>query len=180
MTQKPDLSNEIYIMETIMLKLASLFINIGMDKVGEGLKKHFNKKKLLSIEEIKKRTNVLFVDDEDLGTLLDVIRDAGWDVRQVNDITDFNSEGVKKADIIFMDYIDVGKVLTPKEEGIGLLKGIRKRYPEKFLIFMSGYAGFIPGHEFHSIVNAWIDKHADPFMYIDQIEAAARKIHDPR
>lgn len=166
--------------ETIVLKLAGVFISVGMDRFGNWLKKRLLRKCVVNIAEIKKGINILFVDDDDLSSRLKTIRDAGWNVHQINDITNFNSEEIKNADIIFMDYIGVGKALTTKEEGIGLIKGIRSRYPEKFLIFISGYAGFIPGHEFHSLVDAWLDKHADPYVYIDQIEMAAKKIYDSK
>lgn len=165
-------------MEAILLKLANICISVGMDKIGKLIQNKFTKKhQTLSIEEIKKRTQVLFVDDEDFSAKLSSIRGAGWNVNQINDVTNFNCEEVKNADIIFMDYVGVGKVLTPSEQGIGLLREIKKRYPGKFIIFLSGYAGLIPGHEVHSIADAWIDKHADSYVYIDQIEAAAVKIH---
>jgi hypothetical protein len=154
--------------------------DVGMDKAGNWLKKRSSKKKVLPIEELKKITRILFVDDEDFSAKLSTIRDAGWSVSQIKDVTNFNSEEIKNADVIFMDYNGVGKVLTPSDEGIGLLKSIKKRYPEKFMVFYSGYAGFIPGHEVHSIADAWIDKHADSFVYIDQIEAATIKIHESR
>ncbi|MGB8815661.1 MAG: hypothetical protein WCC74_00250 [Minisyncoccia bacterium] len=163
--------------EYILSKLVTLFIIVGMDKTADWLKKRFSNKTSIKIEELKKSTNILFVDDEDSSARLKIIRDAGWNVNQINEVTNFNSEDIKRADIIFMDYIGVGKVLTPTEEGIGLLKNIKSRYPEKFLIFYSGYAGFIPGHEFHKVADAWIDKHADTYVYIDQIEAAATQIY---
>ncbi len=164
------------IIETIAIKISEILINRGMDKVGNLIKTRFSKK-TLSIDEIKKKTQVLFVDDEDFSAILEIIRGAGWNARQITDIKNFQSEEIKNSDIIFMDYIGVGKTLTPKDEGIGLLKQIKSRYPKKFVIFYSGYAGFIPGHEFHSIADAWIDKHADPYVYIDQIELAANKIY---
>ena len=160
--------------EAILTKLATICMKIGMDKIANWLKRQSSKKNP-PIEEIKKTTKILFVDDEDFSARLSTIRDAGWNVSQIHEVTNFNSEEIKSADIIFMDYIGVGKVLTPSEQGIGLLKKIKNRYPEKYIIFYSGYAGFIPGHEFHSIADAWIDKHADPFVYIDQIEEAAIK-----
>lgn len=163
--------------EIIGIKLATMLISLGMDKAGNWVNKKLTKKNLYSIEDIKKHTQVLFVDDEDFSVLLETIRSSGWNVKQVYDILNFNSEEVKSADIIFMDFIGVGKTLTPKEQGIGLLKSLKKRYPKKFIVFYSGYAGFIPGHEVHAIADAWIDKHADPFVYIDQIEVAAMKIY---
>jgi len=165
-------------LETILTKFATILLSIGMDKAGNWIKKFYSKKHISPIEDLKKTTQILFIDDEDFSTRLSTIREAGWNVRQVNDIANFDSEEIRNADIIFMDYIGVGKILTPTEEGIGLIKSLKKRYPNKFIIFYSGYAGFIPGHEVHSIVDAWIDKHADSFVYIDQIEAASAKINE--
>jgi len=166
--------------EVIATKIGTILVSVGMDKAGGWIKKKFAKNSAHSIEEIKKLTQVLFVDDEDFSARLNTIRSAGWNVKQVSDVTNFDSEDIKSADIIFMDFNGVGKTLTPKEQGIGLIKSIKKRYPEKFIVFYSGYAGFIPGHEVHSIADAWIDKHADPFVYVDQIEEAALKIYESK
>ncbi|HBH71424.1 MAG: Response regulator [Parcubacteria group bacterium GW2011_GWC1_42_11] len=166
--------------ETIATKVCTILATVGMDKAEKWIKAKYSGKKVLSIEEIKKITKILFIDDEDFGVTLSTIRNAGWNVNQINDVINFDAEDIKSADIIFMDYVGVGNVLTPKESGIGLLKSIKKRYPEKFIIFCSGYAGHIPGSEVHSIADAWIDKHADAFVFVDQIEVAAKKIHESR
>lgn len=128
-----------------------------------------------SIAEIKKITQVLIIDDEQQNSLLQNISDAGWNAKWKTDVTDLDVEWLKTADIIFVDYKNVGAKLTPTDEGIGLMKLLRRKYPEKHLIFFSGYAGFIPGHEFHDIANGWIQKNADPYVYIERIEAAALK-----
>lgn len=171
-------------LESILLKLAGVFISLGMDKFGSWIKKKSIKKKNIKkeipLEDIKKSIRILFIDDEDFSAKLSIIRDSGWNVNQVKEVLNIDSAEIVNADIIFIDYIGVGKILTPKEEGIGLLKYIRKKYPNKFIVFLSGYAGYIPGHEVHSIADAWIDKHADSFVYIDQIEDAAKKIYESR
>lgn len=157
-------------------KIGSFLISLGL----KSLVDKCNRKKPsgLTIDELKKRTHVLFVDDEDFSTRLQSIRDAGWSVNQINDVTNFNCPEIEHANIIFMDYIGVGQALTPTDEGIGLLKEIKRRYPEKFIVFYSGYAGFIPGHEFHDIADAWIAKNSDPYVFVDLIEDAAKKIHE--
>ncbi|MDD4902773.1 MAG: hypothetical protein PHE24_06625 [Patescibacteria group bacterium] len=132
------------------------------------------RKKPLSIEEIKKQTQILFIDDEAMDSLLDNIRDAGWSVKQRKEIDNFDAEDIKNSDIIFIDYKGVSLKLTPSDEGIGLLKALRSKYPQKHLIFYSGYAGFIPGHEIHGFADGWIQKNADPWVYIERIETAAR------
>lgn len=167
--------------EAILLKIAEIFIKLGMEKVGSFIKKRSkNNKKTTNLEDVKKSIKILFIDDEDFSTKISIIRDAGWNVHQVKEVSNIDSQEIVSSDIIFIDYIGVGKILTPKEEGVGLLKYIKRKYPNKFIIFFSGYAGYIPGHEVHSIANAWIDKHADSFVYIDQIEDAAIKIYESR
>ena len=137
----------------------------------------FFKKEPLSIDEIKKRTQIVFIDDEPLESLLVNIREAGWNVRQVNEINNFDSDELRNADIIFIDYKGVGLKLAPSEEGIGLVKAIKVKYPEKQVVFFSGYAGFIPGHEVHDIADDWIQKNSDPYVYIERIEIIAKKIY---
>lgn len=163
----------------IIGKVAETATKTGLSKVGNWFKTLF-KPTPPTIDELKRNTHILFVDDEDFSPRLETLRNAGWSVSQVTDITNYNAEEIRNADVIFMDYINVGKTLTPSQQGIGLLKGLNQRYPNKFLIFYSGHAGFIPGHEVHTVANAWIDKHADPYVYIDQIEAAAASVYGKR
>lgn len=156
-------------------KIADFFISHGLKTLVDKCRRHRSTE--TTVDELKRKTHVLFVDDEDFSTLLQSIRDAGWSVNQIADVTNFNCPEIERANIIFMDYIGVGHALTPTGQGIGLLKELKRRYPEKYLIFYSGYAGFIPGHEFHGIADAWIAKNSDPYVFIDQIEDAARMIH---
>ena len=126
---------------------------------------------------MKKRTQILFIDDELFDSLLDNIRQAGWSVKQTRDISNLDSEDLRNSDIIFVDYKGVGRALTPTEEGIGLIKALKNKYPRKHLIFYSGYAGFIPGDKIHDIADGWISKNSDPYVYIERIETAAKIIH---
>jgi len=135
------------------------------------------KPKPLPLEEIKRRTHVLFVDDESFDSLLDNIRQAGWSATQTKDILNLDSDDIRKSDVIFVDYKGVGQILTPTEEGIGLLKALKQKYPQKYIIFYSGYAGVIPGDKLHGIADGWIRKNSDPYVYIERIESAAKKIY---
>ena len=151
-------------------------IKTALGMVSSGFKKIFNKKPL-TIEEIKKRAQILFIDDQSYDALLENIRNAGWNVKQVKEVNSLDSEEIKNADIIFVDYKDVGTILTPTEEGIGLIKVLKRKYPEKHIIFYSGHAGFIPGHEVFDFADGWIQKNADLYVYIERIEAAAKSIY---
>lgn len=164
-------------------KIWAAFFRVALEEAKSGAKSIFSwilRRKKLTLEEIKQQARILFIDDESFESLLTNIRDAGWNVRQIDDLKNFDSEDIKLSDIIFVDYKDVGKSLTPSEEGIGLLKQLKIRYPDKHIIFYSGYAGFIPGNEIHNIADGWIQKHSDPYVYIERIEKAAKSIYEKR
>lgn len=146
-------------------------------KVGRWVKEHWRQIFPLKIEEIKKRAQVLIIDDELQDPIVRAIQQAGWNVRQVHDVDNLDDSVVKQADIIFVDYKNVGMALTPTEEGIGLLKTLKRKYPRKHFIFFSGYAGFIPGHMIHEDADSWIAKNSDHYIYIEHIEQAATRIY---
>jgi hypothetical protein len=107
--------------EVVLTKIGTLLIDNGMDRAGKWFKQR-SKKKQPSVEELKKQTQILFIDDESFEQRLYAIRDAGWAVRQINDVSNLDCEEIRISNIIFMDYKGVGKIMTPSEEGIGLLK----------------------------------------------------------
>jgi hypothetical protein len=152
-------------------------INTTVDGVKNLFRKIF-KKKSLSLEEIKKRTQILFIDDEPFDYVINGIRQANWNVKQIMEVYNPDSEDLKNADIIFVDFKGVGKELTPTDEGIGLLKLLKNKYPKKYFIFISGYAGLIPGEKFFDIADGWISKNSDPYVYIERIESAAKTIYE--
>lgn len=136
--------------------------------------KSFGRKKY-SDDEIKKITRVLFIDDEKFG-YIDRIKEAGWSVSQIFDLNNLDEECVRQADIVFLDYKGVGRSLSQSEEGIGLLKALKKKYPAKPIILYSAHAGFNLGDEF-DLADDWLPKNADTYVYIQKIEEFAQKIH---
>lgn len=135
--------------------------------------KFWKTKKEPSEEDLKKKINVLFIDDEKF-EYIDRIRTAGWNVSQIEDLDNLDDERVKRADIIFLDYKGVGGKLSPTDEGIGLLKALKNKYPNKPVIFYSAHAGFSLSDEFNA-ADDWLAKNADPIVYIQKIEEFARK-----
>jgi hypothetical protein len=131
------------------------------------------KKEPLSEADLKARVQILFIDDEQF-EYIDTIRNAGWNVQQMEDIANLDDERLRRAHIIFLDYKGVGQHLSPRE-GIGLLKAIQTKYPKKIIIFYSAHAGFSLGDEFHS-ADDWLLKHFDPYVYLQKIEENARKL----
>jgi hypothetical protein len=133
-----------------------------------------SKTKALTKEDLKQKVNILFVDDE-VFNYIDLIKGAGWNANHVEDISSLDDEHLKRAHIVFLDYIGVGQKLAPTQQGIGLLKAIKQKYPQKVVIFYSGHAGFGLGDEFR-LADDWIPKNADPYVFILKIEETAQKL----
>lgn len=135
-------------------------------------------RKIITVEpkkdvDFKKGTKILFIDDEEF-EYIDLVREAGWNASQIHDIKNPDDETVKSADIIFLDYIGVGQSLAPTNQGLGLLKFLKDKYPEKTIIFYSAHAGFTLGDEFN-IADDWLYKGADAIVFLQKIEEHARK-----
>ncbi len=156
-------------------KIYEGFFRAFLTQAGDWISKLFSrKKKDFSNDEIKALTNILFVDDEEFPHI-NRIREAGWNVQHVPDISNLDDEHLKRADIIFLDYVGVGRHLSPTQQGIGLLKAIKHKYQEKIIIFYSAHTGFTLGDEFDE-ADDWLLKHSDPYVYLQKIEENARKL----
>lgn len=160
-------------------KLYEAALNVAISKIvgffswiGNKVK---GKRSPLSDAELKTKIHVLFIDDEDF-EYVESIRNAGWNVTQIQDLENLDDERLRRAHIIFLDYVGVGTKLSPNEEGIGLLKAIQNKYPEKIIIFYSAHAGFSLGDEFRTAQD-WLIKNSDPYVYLQKIEENARKLN---
>ncbi len=129
-----------------------------------------------TVENIKKRTRILFIDDEDF-EYGEVLTAAGWNFSQIKEVYDLDAENIKCADIIFLDHLGVGNVLTPQENGLGLLDAIKKKYPKKIVIFCSAHTGFGLDKKLQ-LADDWVPKSSDAIVYIQKIEEWSKKAHE--
>lgn len=89
-------------------------------------------------DSVKERTTILFIDDDTTFKIVSMLRKAGWKrISIIKDIDRLDSEKLKQADIVFVDIQGVGKQLEFNREGLGLMKAIKERYPEKKVIIYS-------------------------------------------
>ena len=100
----------------------------------------FNKKpkKNLTLEEIRNKAKILFVDDKECLVITNLQRNQ-FDVRKIDDILDTQDTNVIWANLIFVDYKDVGRALVGKKEGLGLINLLQKSYGNKkrYVIYSS-------------------------------------------
>ena len=81
--------------------------------------------------ELKKRTEILIIDDEEF-SYLDSLKKHEYNLVQKHDITDLRD--VEAFKIILCDIRGVGKFLTSNYGGAYLIKQLKEKYPEKTIV----------------------------------------------
>lgn len=98
-----------------------------------------NDQENVSVDDIKKHIQILFVDDKDDFKIIDILREIGYRVDYAPDILDIDDSKIKNADIVFLDINGVGVAMKFKNQGMGLCGALRSRYGNaKKLILYSG------------------------------------------
>jgi hypothetical protein len=95
--------------------------------------KRFLKK---SLADLKDKTRILFIDDRETD-LVSALQKEGWRVKYVDDLDSYNNTDLIDSQIICSDIKGVGVKLNVQGEGLGLVKAIKAKYPEKKIILYS-------------------------------------------
>ena len=95
--------------------------------------KRFLKK---SLADLKDKTRILFIDDRDTD-LVSALQKEGWRVKYVDDLDSYNNTDLVDSQIICSDIKGVGIKLNVQGEGLGLVKAIKAKYPEKKIVLYS-------------------------------------------
>lgn len=123
----------------------------------------------------KHNLHILFIDDEEF-PIVENLKDAGWSVEKIDDLKNIEDDSVLRSQIIFVDYKKVGRFLSKKEEGIGIIKALKGKYKKsKRVILYSGHNRFTLGHDIKAADN-FLPKNADSYEFIQMIEAEMLKI----
>lgn len=89
------------------------------------------KLKRIPFSELKKRIEILIIDDEEF-SYLDSLKKHEYNLTQKHDITDLRD--VEAYKIILCDIRGVGKFLTSNFGGAYLIKQLKEKYPEKTIV----------------------------------------------
>lgn len=121
------------------------------------------------ISQIQARTHILFIDDEKFD-IVNSLKTAGWvNTILARNIKSLQDKRILAADIIFVDINGVAANLF-KDEGLGLARELKNRYPKKRVIL---YSGETTGNIFDptlKIVDDTLAKNAEPFEFISMVE----------
>ena len=132
----------------------------------------------LTIEGIKAQTNILFIDDDKEFKIVPILKKAGWKNTSFfpnADVRDTNAERIRKAHIIFVDIIGVGKTLY-EDEGLGLVVDLKKKYPQKKVVIYSAIPEHKLFHEAIKLADDQIPKNSQPAVFVSLIETLAEDI----
>lgn len=117
--------------------------------------------------------NVLFIDDDTKFKIVDILKtQKGINCQIVKDVKDFSQIEISSAHIIFVDIEGVGKVLTPNDQGLGLVCEIKERFPDKKIIIYSSDPQRDMTHKAFRVADGVLRKDAQPSQFIRYIEEA--------
>lgn len=137
-------------------------------------KKIFRKK---SLAELKDKTRILFIDDEETD-LVESLQSENWHVKYIEDLDKYCNVDLKDAHIVCVDIKGVGKLLNIKEEGLGLIRNINEHYPEKKLILHSSYSTHDIFDDAIEVVDKKIYKNGQTHPFDTAFEELSQKLFD--
>jgi len=114
---------------------------------------------------------ILFVDDDTKFKVVSILKNHGWlNTRIIRDVTSLEQPEVASADILFVDIQGVGKILQFKDEGLGLVVALKRKYPGKKVVIYSAENGINAFHAAFKHADDRINKDADPYEFIEVVE----------
>ncbi len=116
----------------------------------------------LPLEEIRKRSRLLVIDDQDFYYLGLFIKD-GYQIEKWDDIKDLNKLETGYYDIILLDLHGVGRQQS-QDQGFGILRHCRKVCPAQIIIAYSNADWSVKYQDFFYMADAVLYKQKD---YVD-------------
>lgn len=149
------------------------------NKLSNGFWRLLNPKNWGKKQFTEENVNILFVDDMDM-PVVKSLKKAGFNVKKVNDIKNIEDAEVLKAQIIFVDFDGVGKTISPKYQGAGLIKELKVKYSDSKYIVLYTAQPTLPTEvsisELFKLADAKMRKDSDVTDFKDEIKKALKKI----
>ena len=124
-----------------------------------------------SVSKFKPGVSILFVDDDIKFKVVSILKKDGWtNTRIIKDVNSLEQGEVAGADIFFIDIQGVGKALQFKDEGLGLVVALKKKYPHKKVVIYSAETGLNAFHQAFKVADDQISKDADPYEFVEAVE----------
>jgi hypothetical protein len=140
-------------------------------------KKNGKKFQRKSLPELKDKTRVVMIDDEETG-LVDSLKGEGWHIKYMADLDKYNNTDLKDAHIVCVDIKGVGVLLNIKEQGLGLVRNIKEKYPEKRIILCSSVSSHDIFDDAIDLVDKKVYKDGQTHPFDSAIEELSYKLFD--
>lgn len=142
----------------------------------------FKKKRLeipqRTVEDLKRITKILFIDDQSFGVVQQLKEKDGWqNVCRIRDVDSLSQTEIRDAHIVFVDIQGVGKKMGFEDEGMGVIQALRETYPEKKIIMYSAESkGKVDAlHPSGNLVDYRLRKTAKRYEFESVIEQFAKE-----
>jgi DNA-binding NarL/FixJ family response regulator len=113
----------------------------------------------ISMEDVRKRSKILVIDDMDFAYLELFIND-GYSIDKWNDVDDLPKLEKGYYDIILLDIQGIGKAQSA-EQGLGILKHLRKTSPAQVIIAFSNADYSLKYQDFFRMADLTLSKSSD-------------------
>jgi hypothetical protein len=124
-----------------------------------------------TLDDVRIYTRILVIDDQKPSLVEDLERE-GWRVRYMEDLDRYESTELIDASIVCLDIMGIGQKLRC-DNGIGLVKGIKEKYPGKKILLYSSRRKQDIFDESIDLVDKRVFKDGQPYAFIKAIEELA-------
>ncbi len=138
-----------------------------------------NFKKWFKKSYTKDNVNILFIDDTEM-PVVESLRKTGYKVKKVRDIKDIDDANVKNSQIIFTDFDGVGRIISPRHQGAGLVKELKVKYGRSKYVVLYTAQLTMPAdttmNELFNVADARMRKDSDVTDFAGQIREGLDKL----
>ena len=128
-----------------------------------------------SRSKTKAEVTILFVDDDVKFKVVNILKTNGWtNTKIISDVTSLEQPEVAAAEVLFIDIQGVGNRLMFRDQGLGLVVALHRKYPEKKLVIYSAEIAD-PFHAAFKVADEQLSKDADPYEFMETIDRLTRK-----
>ena len=166
----------------LMMYLTKVMDKIfGKDEDGKnkGAVPEFHDPTIEDIENLKLKARIAVVDDEEVPYIKPLLAN-GYNVRYYSDIDNIDEFVRKRYHVIVLDIQGIGKELSQKHQGFGILKYIKSEYPHVvILVYTGGRFSFAMYREESTLADDFLDKDIDFLEFKLKIDSAVRRAFSP-
>ncbi len=123
----------------------------------------------LPIEELRKRSRLLVIDDQSF-SYVELFQRDGYTIEKWDDVEDLTKLESGYYDIILLDIQGIGREISIKEQGFGVLKHVKKVNPTQIIVAYSNKEWSFKYAEFFDLADSKLAKTDDYVVFKEEID----------